>query len=156
MPSGLWHYEFIAYLLQRLDKNDNKPRAYCFQDKNANKLPSLQEPSGRRLADFVRPRASLPRTTKNKPAYCCMPIIDGEKFFSRTPKCHLQQSWARDPEDSKSKPMVRARERRADGEPRLVIGRGHVSWTMLSLIALTRQKQLAKSRQEASQPASQR
>ncbi len=30
-PSGLWHYEFIAYLLQRLDKNANKLRACCFK-----------------------------------------------------------------------------------------------------------------------------
>ncbi len=81
MPSGLRHYEFIAYLLQRLDKNDNKLRACCFQDKNADKLPSLQEPSGRRLAGFVWPRASLPRTTKNKPAHCCTPITDGKKSF---------------------------------------------------------------------------
>jgi hypothetical protein len=103
----------------------------------------------------VRLQASPPRTTKDKPAYCCMPIINSKKIFLRTPKCHLQQSWARDPEDSKSKPMVQAHERRADGEPSLVIGRGHVSWTILSLIALTRQKQLAKSRQAASQPASQ-
>jgi hypothetical protein len=52
MPSGLWHYEFIAYLLLRLDKNANKLRACCFQDKNAKKLRSLQEPSGRRLTHF--------------------------------------------------------------------------------------------------------
>ncbi len=79
-----------------------------------------------------------------------------KKIFLRTPKCHSQRSWARDPEDSKSKPIMQARKRQADGEPSLVIGRGHISWTMLSLIALTRQKQLAKSRQAASQPASQR
>jgi hypothetical protein len=64
-------------------------RADCFQDKNANKLPSLQEPSDGRLADFVRPRVSLPRTTKDKTSYCCTPIIDGEKFFSRTLKAEL-------------------------------------------------------------------
>jgi hypothetical protein len=142
-PSSLQHYEFIAYLLQRLDKKDNKLRACCFQDKNANKLPSLQESSGRRLVSFVRPQASLPRTTKKKPAHCCTPIIDGKKFFLRTLKCYLQQSWARDPEDFKSKPMVQARKRQANGEPSLVVGRSRVSWTMLSLIALTRQKQLA-------------
>ncbi len=96
----------------------------------------------------MQPRASFPRTTKDKPAYLCTPIINGEIFFLRTPKCHSRQSWARDPEDFKSKPMVRARERRADGKPSLVVGRGHISWTMLSLIALTRQKQLAKSRQK--------
>jgi hypothetical protein len=154
-PSSLWHYEFTAYLLQRLNKNDDKPRANCFQDKNADKLPSLQEPSDGRLANIVRPRASLPRTTKDKTAYCCTSIIGGKKIFLRTLKCYSWRSWARDPEDSKSKPMVRAHERRANGEPSLVISRGHVSWTMLSLIALTRQKQLAKSRQAASQPASQ-
>ncbi len=78
-----------------------------------------------------------------------------QKIFLRTLKCHLQRSWSHDPEDSKSKPMVQACKRQADGEPSLVVGRGHVSWTMLSLIALTRQKQLAKSRQAESQPASQ-
>ncbi len=125
--------------------------------KNADKLRIFhQEPSCRRLANFVWPQASLLRTTKDKPAYCCTPIIGGEKFFWRTPKCHLRQSWSCDPEESKSKPMVQARERRANGEPSLVVSRGHFSWTMLSLIALTRQKQLAKSRQAASQPASQR
>jgi hypothetical protein len=76
-------------------------------------------------------------------------------FFLRTLKCYSWRNWACDPEDSKSKPVVQARERQADGEPSLVIGRGHISWTMLSLIALTRQKQLAKSRQAASQLASQ-
>jgi hypothetical protein len=153
MPSGLCYYEFITYLLQRLNKNDNKLRANCFQDKNANKLPSLQEPSDGRLANFVRPQASLPRTTKDKPAYRCMPIIDGKIIFLRTPKCHSRRSRACDPEGSKSKPMVQARERRVDGEPSQVIGRGHISWTMLSLMAVTRQKQLAKSRQAASQPS---
>jgi hypothetical protein len=140
----LWHYEFIACLLQRLYKNANKLRSCCFQDKNANKLMSfLQERSGRRLADFVRPQASLPRTTKDKPVYCCTSIINGKKTFSRTPKCYLRQSLTRDPEDSKNDPMVQARECQADREPSLVIGRGHISWSMLGLIALTRQKQLA-------------
>jgi hypothetical protein len=143
-------------LLQRLNKTDDKPRADCFQDKNSGKLPSSQEPSDGRLADFVRPRASLPRTTKDKTAYCCMPIIDGKKIFLRTLKCYLQWSWACDPEEANSKPVVQARKRRANGEPSLVVGRGDVSWTMLSLMALTRQKQLTKLRQEASQPASQR
>ena len=82
-PSSLWHYEFIARLLQGLYKNANKLRGSCFQDKNADKLRSfLQEPSGRRLANFVRPRASLQRTTKDKPAYCCIPIINGKKIFA--------------------------------------------------------------------------
>jgi hypothetical protein len=44
--------------------------------------------------------------------------------------------------------MVRVREHQANGEPSLVVGIGHVSWTVLSLIALTRQKQLSKSRQQ--------
>jgi hypothetical protein len=155
MPSGLWHYEFIAQLLQGLYKNDNKPRADCFQDKNADKLPSLQEPSDGRLSNFVQLRASLPRTTKDETAYRCTPIIDGKKIFWRTLKCYSRQSWARDPEDSKSKPVVRARECPTDGEPSRVVGRGHISWTMLILMALTRKKQLAKLRQAASQPASQ-
>jgi hypothetical protein len=95
-------------------------------------LLSLQEPSDRRLADFVRPQVSLPRTTKDKTAYCCTPIINGKKIFSVTLRCYLRQSWARDPEDSKSKPVVQARKRRANGEPNLVIGRGHISLTILS------------------------
>jgi hypothetical protein len=148
MPSGLWDYELIAYLLQRLNKNDNKLRADRFQDKNAHKLPSLQEPSDGRLANFVRLWASLPRTTKDETAYHCTPIIDGKKK-SRTLKCYSRWSWARDPENSKSKPMVQARECQADGEPSLDVSRDHVR-------ALTRQKQLVELRQAASQPASQR
>ncbi len=143
MPSGLWHYEFIPYLLLRLDKNADKLRTCCFQDKNADKLRSLQEPSGRRLAGFVRPWVSLPRTTKNKPAHYCMPIINGKKVFLRTPKCYLWRSWSCDPEDSKNNPMVQTRERQADRKPSLVVGWSHISWLMLGLIALTRQKQLA-------------
>jgi hypothetical protein len=114
--------------------------------KNANKLRSFfQESSDRRLANFVRLQASLPRTTKDKPAYCCTPIIDGKKK-SMTPKCYLQQSGAHDPEESKIDPLVRAHKCQADWEPSLVIGIGHVSWLMMGLLALTRQKQLAKSR----------
>ncbi len=91
--------------------------------KNADKLWIFcQEPTCWRLANFVRPQASLPRTTKDKPAYCCTPIINGKKIFLRTPKCHLQHSWACDPEDSKSKPIVRRRDCRANGEPSLVVG----------------------------------
>jgi hypothetical protein len=114
-----------------------------------------QEPSGRRLANFVRPQASLSRTTKDKPVYCCTPIIDGKKIFSRTPKCYLQQSWAHDPEDSKIDPLEWACERRADREASLIVGVGQVSWLMVGLLALIRQKQLAKLRQAVSQPASQ-
>jgi hypothetical protein len=68
--------------LHRLDKNANKLRACSFQDKNADMLRSLQEPSGRRLAGFVRPRACLPRTTKNKPAHCCAPSLMAKNSFS--------------------------------------------------------------------------
>jgi hypothetical protein len=125
--------------------------------KNVNKLRTcFWEPSGRRLANFVQKQASLPRTTKNKPAHCCMPIINSKKIFLRTPKCYLQQSWAHDPEDSKNDPLVRARERQANRETSLVIGRGRISWSMVGLLALSRQKQLPKSRQATSQPASQR
>ncbi len=139
----LWHYEFIAHLLQGLHMNANKLRGCCFQDKNANKLRSfLQEPSGRRAADFVQPQASLPRTTKDKPGYRCMPFINGF-FLLRTPQCYLWRSWARDHEDSMYNPMVQACERWTNREPSLVVGSGHVSWSMLGLIALTRQKQLA-------------
>jgi hypothetical protein len=117
MPSSLWHYEFIAYLLQRLDKKANKLRACCFQDKNADMLRSLQEPSGRRLARFVRPQASLPRTTKNKPAHNCMPIIDGKKIFSRTLPCYLRRSWTRVPDDSKKIPWCEHPSAKPTGSP---------------------------------------
>jgi hypothetical protein len=124
--------------------------------KNADKLRTyFWEPSGRRLADFVWPWASLPRTTKNNPAHCCTPIINGEKFFLRTPKCYLRGSWAHDPEDSKNNPLVRGCKRRAGKETSLVVGRGRISWLMVGLLTLTRQKQLAKSRQATSQPVSQ-
>jgi hypothetical protein len=123
--------------------------------KNADKLRiCLQEPSGRRLANFVWPQASLPRTTNNKPVYCCTLIIDGKKIFSRTLKCYLQQSWAHDPEDSKNDSLVPARERQANRETSLILGVDHLSWSTVGLLALTRQKQLAKSRQAVSQPAS--
>ncbi len=153
-PSGLWHYEFIASLLQGLFKNADK-----LLSRHARMPTSWErcfwEPSGRRLANFVWPQASLPRTTKDKPAYGYMPIIDSKKILSWTPKCYLWLSWAHNPEDSKNNPLVRARERQANRETSLVVGRGHISWLMVGLLALTRQKQLAKSRQATSQPASQ-
>jgi hypothetical protein len=132
-PSGLQHSEFIPHLLLGALQEHQQAEEF------------LREPSGRRLAIFLRPQASLPRTTKDKPAYCCTPIIDGEKILSRTPKCYLWRSWAHDPEESKINPLLRARERQANREPSLVVGRGHISWLMLSLLALKRQKQLAKS-----------
>ncbi len=72
-----------------------------------------------------------------------------EKFFSRTPKYYLLRSWAHNPEDSKIDPLVRTHECQAHREPSLVVSRGHISWLMLSLLALTRQKQLAKSSPQA-------
>ncbi len=91
------------------------------------------------------------RTSQHIPACQSLMAI----FFSRTPKCYLRRSWARNHEDSKIDPMVQAHERQANRETSLVIGIGHISWSMVGLLALTRQKQLAKSRQAASQPASQ-
>ncbi len=76
-------------------------------------------------------------------------------FFSRTPKSYLQRSWVHNPEDSKNNPLVRACKCRANREPSLIAGVGHISWLMMSLLALTRQKQLAKSRQAVSKPVSQ-
>ncbi len=154
MPSSLWHYEFIAQLLQWLYKNANKlpsrhtrmPTSWGFFVKNllVGDWPIL---CSREWALQGPPRTSQRIAARQSST--------AKKIFLRTLKCHSQQSWAHDPEDSKSKPMVRARERQADREPNLVVGRGHVSWTMLSLIALARQKQLAESGQAASQPASQ-
>ncbi len=134
-PMALW-----IHSLSSKETQQECQQASFKARKNADKLRTLREHSCRRLVDFVRPQVSLPRTTTDKPAYCCTLIIGGKKIFSRTLKCYLRQSWACDPEDSKSKPMVRALERQANEEPSLVISRGHISWTMLSLIALTRQK----------------
>jgi hypothetical protein len=78
-----------------------------------------------------------------------MPIINSGKFLSRTPKCYLQRSWAHDPEDSKIDPLVCTPERQADREPSLVVDIGQVSWLMMGLLALTRQKQLVKSSPQA-------
>ncbi len=124
--------------------------------KNANKLRTcFWEPTGGRLANFVQPRASLPRTTKNKPAHPCTPIIN-KTFFLRNPKCYLWRSWAHNPEDSKNEFLVCAHKRQANRETSLVVGRCRISWSMVGLLALTRQKQLTKSRQATNQPASQR
>jgi hypothetical protein len=142
MPSGLWHYEFIAYLYRGSGQERQPAKALLFSRQECQQAEEFTRPSGRRLANFVRPRASLPRNTKNKPAHRCTPIIDNKKFFSRTPKCYLRWSWDRDPEDSKKDPMVQVRKRRANREPSLVVGKGHISWSMLGLIALTRQKHL--------------
>ncbi len=46
------------------------------------------------IANFVWPRACLSRTNKEKPVYCCTPIIDGKKIFLRTLKCFSRRSWA--------------------------------------------------------------
>ncbi len=140
-PSSLQHYEFITHLLLGALQECQQAEEF------------LQEPSDRRLANFVQPPISLPRTTKDKPVYSCMPINDGKTFFSRTSKCYLRQGQAHNPVDSKINPLARACERQANREPSLILGVGRVSWLMMGLVALTRQKQLAKSRQAASQPA---
>ncbi len=117
--------------------------------KNAYKLRSFfKNSSGSRLANFTRSWASLPRTYKDKPAHCCTPIIDGKKIPSRTPKCNSRKSWAHNPNDSKSNPLVCAYERQANRESSLIVGRGHICWLMVSLLALSRQKQLTKSSQQ--------
>ncbi len=93
---------------------------------------------------------------KDKPAYhCCTLIIDSGISFWRTLKCYLWRSRASGPDRPKSKPVVRAHERRANGDHSLVIGRCRIGWTMLSMIALAWQKQLAWLWQAASQPESQ-
>jgi hypothetical protein len=93
---------------------------------------------------------------KDEPAYHrCMPIINGGISFWRTLKCYSQRSQASGPDHPKSEPVVQARERQANGDHSLVIGRGCIGWTMLSLIALAWQKQLAQLWQAVSQPASQ-
>ena len=74
-------------------------------------------------------------------------MINGRKFLSRTPECYLWRSCAHDPEDSKSNSLVCMHKRQAIREPSLIIGVGHVSWLMMGLLALTRQKQLIKSSQ---------
>jgi hypothetical protein len=124
MPISLWYFEFEPLLLLE---------SFC---KNACKWE---------MANFMRSRASLPRTTKAKLAHWYTQIINGGKCPSRTPKCNLQQSWAHDPIDSMSSSLVHAPESQAKREPSLVVGKGRISWSMVSLLAQTRQKQLAKS-----------
>jgi hypothetical protein len=102
-------------------------------------------PTSGRLANFTQSQGSLPRTTKEKLVHCYMPIIEGGKFPSRTLKCDSRQSWAHKFKDSKSNLLVRVRERRAQREPSLIVGKGCISWLVVSLLALTRQKHLAKS-----------
>jgi hypothetical protein len=106
------------------------------------------------LAGFIWPQASLPRTTKNKPTHHCTPIIDGKKIFSRTLKCYLQQSWYRDPEDSRNNPMVRGRKRQANREPSLVVDRGHISWLMLLGIHSSNKAKAACLAKTSSKPTS--
>ncbi len=92
MPKGSWHYEFIcfkAHLLQRLDEKDGKPGAHFYKTRAPTSCQFFWEPSDGRLADFVRPRASLPRTAKDKPAYFCTPIIDGKKNLFEDPEVLL-------------------------------------------------------------------
>ncbi len=72
-----------------------------------------------------------------------------QKIPSRTPKRNLLQSWAHEPEDSKTNPLVCACKRHAKREPSLIVVVSHVSWLMASLLALIRQKQLAKSSPQA-------
>ncbi len=71
---ALWECRQASF---KAHKNADKLRIFC------------REPSVRRLADFVQPGASLPRTTKNKPVYCCMPIIDSKKNLFEDPKVLL-------------------------------------------------------------------
>jgi hypothetical protein len=88
-------------------------------------------------------KQSLPRTTKAKFPHHYMPIIDGGKCLSRTPKCNSRRSLAHESEDPKSNPLVCARKRWAKREPSLIVSLGRISWLMVSLLAFTRQKQLA-------------
>jgi hypothetical protein len=105
--------------------------------------------------NFVRPQASLLGTPRQDIYQHCTPIIDGEASFSRTLKRYLRRSQASGPDRLKSKPVVQARERQANRDCSQVVGRGRINSAMLSLIALAWQKQLARSWQAASQPASQ-
>jgi hypothetical protein len=152
-PSSLGHCEFIAPLLQGSTRFQQASFKAWENADNEGNLRDLLVGDWRILCSL---RASLRRTPKDVPVYCCTPIIDGKKSFWRTLKCYSRQSRASGPDRSKSEPVVQARERQADGDPSLVIGRGRVSSTMLSLMALARQKQLPRLWQAASQPASRR
>ncbi len=114
-----------------------------------------REPSDGGLANFVQPWASLSGTLRQASHHYCTQIINGGASFWRTLKCYLRRIRASGPDRLKSEPVVRARERRAEGDHSPVVGRGCINLTMLSLIALAWQKQLARSWQAASQPVSQ-
>ncbi len=61
-----------------------------------------------------------------------MPIIDGGRCPTRTPKRNLQQSWHFGAVDSKSNFLARPHERLAGSKPSLVIGFGHISCLMIA------------------------
>jgi hypothetical protein len=155
MPSGLWHYEFIAYPSTEARQEWQQAKDRLFSRQECRQAAKFTRPFWWEIGQFCAAASKPSKDHQGQDSVLLHANHWRQNFFLRTLKCYLRWSWACDPEDSKSKPMVWAREHRADGEPSLVVGRGHVSWTMLSLIPLTRQKQLAKSRQAASQPASQ-
>ncbi len=165
-PCGLQNFDFKPLLLlgsfTRTPTSGRRwpilvdPIFYRELYKNTNKLRSFYK--NLLVGDWpilCGREQAFPRTSKDKLAHCCSPIIDGGKFLSRTPKCYLWQSWAHNPEDSKIDPLVRADKRQANREPSLVVGVGHISWLIMGLLALTRQKQLAMSRQAGNQQVSQ-
>ena len=89
-------YALKPILPQILYKNNNKLRPIVFKTRIPTSCKIFQEPSDGRLANFVRPRASLPRTTKDETAYCCTPIIDVRKILFEDPEVLLAEevgSW---------------------------------------------------------------
>ncbi len=151
-PTTLWIHSLPS---TEALQNDYKPRLIVFKTRTPT---SCQICENLLMGDWLilcgREQA-VQGPTRTSQRIAARQSSTAKKIFSRTLKCYLRWSWDRDPEDSKSKAMVQARECQANGEPSLVVGRGRIIWTMLSLMALTRQKQLAKLRQAASQPASQ-
>jgi hypothetical protein len=97
------------------------------------------------LKHIFKLQTSLPRNNRGKLAHCYTLIIDGEIFSSRTPKSNSWRSWAHWSEDSVRNFLVHVRKRQAKREPSLVVGKGHISWMMVSLLTLAKQKQLARS-----------
>ena len=142
--SGLWHYEFIARLLQGLYKNTYKLKSWLkkalstrmttswgvYENLLVEYWPIL---CGRKQV-FQGPPGTSQRIAARRSST--------EKTF-RGPQSATCGGVGCDPEDSKINPLVQAGKRWANREPSLVVGRGHVRWSMLGLLALTRQKQLA-------------
>ncbi len=81
--------------------------------------------------------------------HCYTPLIHGRKCPSRTPKYDSRRSWAREAVHSKSNFLVCPCEHRARSKPSLIVSFGYISRSIVSQLALTKQKQQANQHPKA-------